>query len=129
MNTKSIWVVVADEAIARFLRWPDRGDELEPVEELTDPAAHATGADLEDEQHLEAEAFARSVAQRLSEHLQAQRFDELRIAAAPRFLGRLRKALSPQVAARVRSEASKDFVHLSSREITERLFEDRLGVR
>lgn len=43
---KRIWVVVADEAIARILQWPETGDELEPVEEITDPDAHALGADL-----------------------------------------------------------------------------------
>lgn len=46
---KTIWVVVADEAIARILRWPGAGHELQPVEELTDPAAHAKGSELRDD--------------------------------------------------------------------------------
>jgi protein required for attachment to host cells len=83
----------------------------------------------EDEERVEAEAFARRVAARLDERLREQRFEELRIAAAPRFLGLLRRALSPQVAATVREEVSKDLVHLTAREISERVFEDRLATR
>jgi protein required for attachment to host cells len=91
--------------------------------------AAVTASAGEDDEHLEAEAFARSVAQRLTEHLQAKRFDELRIAAAPRFLGLLRQALSPQVAQCVGTTLSKDLIHLSNRELTERLFEDKAPAR
>ena len=125
---RTIWVVVADEAIARILSWPERGDELVPVEELTDPAAHAKGSELRqdaygrrsggggtdgggqqrgpstatssaglDERHLEAESFARRVAQYLADALQQGRYDELRIVAAPRFLGLLRKVIGKPV--------------------------------
>ena len=120
-QAKKIWVLVADEAIARILQWPGRGVELVPVEELTDPAAHAKGTEVnsdafgrrsagapagvignaiqagatasagEDVQHRQADLFARTVAQRLDERLREQRFDELRVAAAPRFLGLLRR--------------------------------------
>lgn len=154
-----VWVVVADEAIARILERPEDGGELQPVEELTDPAAHARGADArrdalgrragsapagsrnsggsqhrlrgeagatasagEDNEHLEAESFARQVAQRLAEHRQRQAFDELRIVAAPKFLGLLRKALPNQVAATVGDDLNKDLIHESNRSITERLF-------
>jgi protein required for attachment to host cells len=44
---KTRWVLVADEAIARILQWPESGDELDSVEELTDPAAHAREGDLQ----------------------------------------------------------------------------------
>ena len=40
------WVLVADEAIARILQWPESGDELDSVEELADPAAHAREVEL-----------------------------------------------------------------------------------
>ena len=155
---KTTWVVVADEAIARILEKPPEGGDLVPIEELTDPAAHAKGSDLRDEpygrraggstqrsdnrashalmsgtnvtssageseQHLEAQEFARRVAQRLAELLQQKRFDELRIVAAPRFLGYLRKAISPQVEATVAGSMNKDLIHLSNAEITERVFE------
>ena len=154
---KTIWVAVADEAIVRFLVWPAPGRQLAPVEELTDAAAPAHGADLrrdaygqragsathasspntphrlrssasvtssagEGEQHLEAQAFARRVAAHLDEALRQKRFDELRIAAAPRFLGLLRQALSPHVAAEVTEELNKDLVQMDARGLTARFF-------
>lgn len=135
MNRRTVWLLVADEAIARILALPGP----QPVEELTDPAAHASGRELRrdafgrrndtatasaglDAEHREAAQFARRVAQHLHDALQQRRFDELRIAAAPRFLGLLRKALSPQVQATVASELSKDLVHLGAGEIGERFF-------
>ena len=156
-DDKTLWVLVADEAIAKILRRPDEGGELELVEALTDPTAHAKEADLsrdaqgrragvapqgsrqntphrlrgtasvtasagEDEQHLEAQGFARRVAQHLSEALRQKRFDELRIVAAPRFLGHLRKELDAQVSAAVTEETNKDFIHYDAAELTRRLF-------
>jgi len=137
---KTVWVVVADEAIARIVAWPERGDELVPVEELTDPDAHASGSELRrdavgrraagagrshatasagaDEHRIEAETFARRVAQRLAEALQQRRFDVLHVVAAPRFLGLLRKAFNPQVAAVIGHELNKDLVHQGNEHIT-----------
>lgn len=153
---KTIWVMVADEAIARILRRPDEGGALEPVEELTDPDAHARGQDLrddatgrrtggvpagaspaarsgqragtattsagEDERHLQAETFARRVAARLHECLNARRFDELHVAAAPRFLGLLRKAFSPQVQRTLGQQLDKDLVQVDNGALAERFF-------
>lgn len=134
-----VWVIVADEAIVRILRRPGGGSELEPVEEITDPAAHASGAELRrdaqgrrgstvtasagpDERHVEAQAFARHVADRLAEALNQRRFDTLHIAAAPRFLGLLRDALGKPVAATVRGTLDKDLVKDDPRSIAARLF-------
>jgi CBS domain-containing protein/protein required for attachment to host cells len=159
---KKIWVLVADEAIARILQRPEVGDELESVEELTDPAAHAKEGEMrddaygrragsathsarpntphrtrssanvtssagEDQQHLEAQSFARRVALHLAEALRQRRFDELRIVAAPRFLGHLRKELDAQVSATVTDELNKDLVHLENADITQRLFPAESG--
>lgn len=161
---KTTWVVVADEAIARILQWNKDDKELEPVEELTDPAAHADGADLrrdaygrrsgaslqaansntssrqsspanvtssagEAEQHQEAEEFARRVAARLGEAFQQNRFEELRIVAAPRFLGLLRKSLGTQVTNVVTDELNKDLIHMDNRDISQRLFPERMAGR
>ena len=158
-DAKTIWVLVADEAIARILRWPETGDQLESVEELTDPAAHAKERDFnrdaqgrragvaphgsrqntshrlrgtasvtasagEEDQHLEAQGFARRVAQHLAEALRQKRFDELRIVAAPRFLGHLRKELDSHVGATVSQELNKDLIHAENSELTRRLFPD-----
>jgi protein required for attachment to host cells len=153
MAKKNTWVVVADEAIARILAGPADSGELESVEEITDPDAHAKGAEFRndaegrrsggvargagqqggspqsvtsgagpDDQHQEAERFARRVATHLAEALQQNRFTDLKLAAAPRFLGLLRKALSPQVTKLVSESLDKDLVHLGNQDITRRLF-------
>ena len=154
---KKTWILVADEAIARILERPEAGRELDNVEELTDPLAHARTADLrrdaegrragsathsarpntphrlrsgasatasagEDEQHLEAQQFAKRVAEHLGDALRQRRFDELQVVAAPRFLGFLRKAFAPDVAALVTREVDKDYVHFGNQDITARLF-------
>lgn len=159
---KEIWVLVADEAIARVLRRPASGGTLEPVHALTDPAAHTRerefGRDAigrragaaparsaaagsrsfghggspmagagESEQHLEAEAFARRVAAWLHDALLQKRFDELHIAAAPRFLGLLRKALSKQTTEVVAQQIDKDWVQTDDAMLTRRLFPERRG--
>lgn len=136
---KTLWVLVADEAIARLLASTDGGP-LVPAEELTDPDAHARGADLRrdahgrrnanatssaglDETHQQAGVFARRVAERLAQARREQRYDELRIAAAPRFLGLLRKELAPQVAEVVTRELDKDLVHETEAQLATRLLD------
>ncbi len=136
------WVVVADEAIARFLERPDDGGDLREVDQLTDPAARADRADLrrdahgrrgstvtasagDDELHQEAALFARRVAERLAEAQQKQHHGALRVVAAPRFLGYLRKALPRQVSDAVVDELDKDLVRLDPRALTQQLFPPR----
>jgi len=147
MTPHTTWVVVADEAIARVLERSEDGEVLEPVEELTDAAAHAKGEDLrrdavgrraspdgrgrattsagEDPRHQEAQLFARRVAAYLSAALHKRRFDDLRLVAAPRFLGLLRSSLDAEVRRCVRVELDKDLVHLVDSEIEARLFPPR----
>lgn len=141
-----LWVLVADEAAARILSLPARGQDLQEVDTLTDAAARADRADLrrdahgrragadgrmggnvtasasDDELHREAALFARRVVQWLAQAHERGRFGALRIVAAPRFLGLLRKALSPQLAQVVVDDAPLDLVKLNRRELTNRLF-------
>jgi protein required for attachment to host cells len=70
----------------------------------------------------EAELFARRVVEELERAAAGRRFDALVVAAAPKFLGRLRQQLPPQVAARVVRELDKDLLQLDARTVTERLF-------
>jgi protein required for attachment to host cells len=156
-DAKTVWVLVADEAVARFLLWNGDVGELENLETLTDAAAHANEGDFDRdaagrrtpghnvgarqggthhasspssvtasaadaEGHLEAKDFARRVAQHLTEAWRSRRFDELRIAAAPRFLGHLRKELDAKVSASVSEELNKDLIHISNDELARRLF-------
>ncbi len=66
--------------------------------------------------------FARRLAAHLAEALRQKRFDELRIVAAPRFLGYLRKELDENVKATVGGELSKDLIHEGNDAIAKRLF-------
>jgi protein required for attachment to host cells len=144
---EAVWVLVADEGRARILAHTKRGEDLEEVETLSDPAAHADNADLrrdafgrrsgggtmhkggsvtasagEDKLDHEAELFARRVADYLLDGLRKQRYERLQIAAAPRFLGRLRKALDRQVSDVVVGELDKDLLQLDRRALTQQLF-------
>jgi len=129
-------IVVADEAIARLLEVKHRS--LSPVEEITDPDAHAKGAEMRNDahgrrgctvtasagdsgEHQQAERFAAKVAQRLEELRQQGRFDALQVAAAPRFLGYLRQAFNPQLAGVLKEEIDKDLVHESNESLAQRL--------
>jgi protein required for attachment to host cells len=138
----STWVVLADEGRARILESRQDGASLAQVKELADPAAHAHNADFrhdaygrraaggasvgtatasagEEKLDHEAELFARRVAQELLSAYQGKRFDELRIAAAPKFLGRLRKELDAQVRKCVTQELDKDLLQLDDRAVAQ----------
>jgi protein required for attachment to host cells len=157
-GNRTVWVLVADEALARILRWDADSETLDDVEAVTDPAAHAKEGDFqrdsagrragvapqgsrqntqqhrlrgtssitasagEEDQHLEAQSFARRVAAHLAAALQQKRFDELRVVAAPRFLGYLRKELDAHVKATVSDELSKDLIHEGNGALAKRLF-------
>ena len=72
---------------------------------------------------MEAQDFARRVAERLKQLQQQGRYDELHLVAAPRFLGYLRKALDPQVERAVVQSLDKDLVHLDAAELTQRILD------
>ena len=146
-----MWILLADEGRARILELRAPGRDLEEVEEITDAAAHADDADLRRDaygrrsggdpamggsnmqsagesmlQH-EADLFARRVAAHLTQAHRRQRFTQLRIAAAPRFLGRLRQHLDAEVRQTVVDELDKDLLQLDRRTLTQRLFPGEPG--
>jgi protein required for attachment to host cells len=151
MEKNTTWIVLADEGRARILSRIDDGEDLRELEVLEDPAAHARNADLrhdaygrrapaggaqpstatssagEEKLDHEAELFARQVAARLAEAHRQHRFEHLRIAAAPRFLGRLRKALDREVSAVVDEEIDKDLLQLDARTLTQRFYGGATG--
>jgi len=140
------WILVADEAIARILEKPRKDKELKPVEELTDPDAHAREGDMhngphgrragaggggnpqatvsagDSERHQHAKLFAARIAQRLLELRREKRFDGIHIVAAPRLLGYLRQELHAEVSNVVVETLDKDLVHESNADLTRRLF-------
>jgi protein required for attachment to host cells len=136
----TIWVLVADEAIARILQWHPAEKRLRPVEELSDSAAHAKEADLrrdaagrrgnsvtesaaDSARHIEGQRFARRVTEKLQEGAHGGRFGVLRVVAAPHFLGQLRQAMEGTPLARlVRDTLDKELVHASEQELASRLF-------
>lgn len=142
---KTTWALVADEAIARILQRPPEGGDLVPVEELTDPDAHAKESEMrngphgrragpggsgtqatvsagDSERHQHAQLFARRIAERLLELRRAQRFDELHVLAAPRLLGYLREAMHQELQDVVVSTTDKHVVQESNADITRRVF-------
>lgn len=142
---KTTWILVADEAIARILERPRKpGAALAPVEELTDPDAHANESDMhrgphgrragpggggnatvsasDSERHQRAQLFAARVAQRLLACRREKRFDELRLVAAPRLLGYLRNELHSEVTDVVVESLDKDLIHESNTDLARRLF-------
>ncbi len=143
---RSTWVLIADEAKARFLELPDDGGDLREVDQMTHASAHADEAALRrdaygrrghddlrmggnatasagpDPLEKEGELFARRVAERLAQAQQKQHYEALRVVAAPRFLGYLRQVLPKQVADTVVDELDKDLIHEDLRSLTRRLF-------
>jgi len=143
---KTTWILVADEAIARILEKPRKGSELKPVEELTDPDAHAREAELhngphgrragaggggnpqatvsagDSERHHRGQLFAARIARRLLECRREKRFDEIHVIAAPRLLGHLRNEFHKEVTDVIVDSLDKDLIHESNADLMQRLF-------
>lgn len=144
-----LYVLIADEAVAKLMALPAPGAELAEVHVMTDPEAHtreaamhrdahgrrhggdgsgvrssghATTSAGDSDRHLEAERFAKRVAEDLVRRFRAKQFDRLRLVAAPRFLGLLRRQLDSAVAAVVEDEQAKDLSHLDAAALTAHLF-------
>lgn len=86
----------------------------------------STASAGESGRHLRAAVFASHAADYLERALAERRFDELHLAAAPRFLGLLRKAMSPELASWIVSEVDKDLVHSSDADLAARFFAVRV---
>jgi protein required for attachment to host cells len=138
------WLVVADEGVARIYQWTSADGHLEEVETLTHASAHAKEEKLRrdahgrrsghaarqmssvtasaglDGSHGEATLFANRLADWLCQARRASRFDRLRVAAAPRFLGLLRQALDPEVARAIVEDLPKDLVNESRTDLEKR---------
>jgi protein required for attachment to host cells len=131
------WVVAADGERAAFFHNDGVGKGLQPMPELNalregadthdmmsdkqgsmrgGPGSAGSGAMLprNDPHEFEEKRFIQQLAHELDEAALAKRFDRLIIAAPPRALGNLRKAISKQTAARVIAEYDKDFTKSSA---------------
>lgn len=138
-----IWIVVADASRAKIVEYkgPDAPLEIVPDGEfehpnlatrdlVTDnqgrgfanPASNDARSAMEpqtDPQAYEEFRFLGRVAQFIDS--QAQQFDELVIAAAPKALGLLRKQLPGKVQDKVRAEINKEFTNLPLGDLRKRL--------
>jgi protein required for attachment to host cells len=85
--TAITWVLAADANRARVFETRGLRLDLQQVEELKNPASRAADSD---------ESFARTIADFLERSRVQQRFDRLRLAVDPNFIGVLRDRLSSE---------------------------------
>ncbi|MCC5858445.1 MAG: host attachment protein [Ectothiorhodospiraceae bacterium] len=124
-----VWVVVAQQGLARLFRREKRFSPLEELDNLVQPEARLHAKDLQsdrpgrtvnrprggrtalepssDPKRTEAEVFARRVAERLHEGRTAGDYRELVLVAGPSFLGLLRDAMDEDTARCVVKEVRK----------------------
>lgn len=137
---KTTWIVIADGMHARFLRYRP-GETLTPAvePELYDPAVHGRSLDLKsdrpgraidpgsgahhaieprhDPHTQEKHLFAGKVAGVINAAAGRKEFDRLVIAAPPKTLGDLRKALDKHAAALVVAEVHRDLIKTPAAEL------------
>lgn len=69
----------------------------------------------------EHQVFARELAEELEKGLNRHAYGHLILAAGPQFLGMLRESLDEQVKKHVTASLDKDYTHMDTRELQERL--------
>jgi protein required for attachment to host cells len=144
------WVVAADGERALFFHNDGMNQGLEPIPELIErhhipdthemvsdragqrtggPDSAGSGATVQrnDPHEFREKRFIEHLARELNEAALAKRFDRLIIAAPPRALGNLRKALSKQAAELVAAEYDKDFTKSPAPDLAEHVKEHLLA--
>ncbi|SAK97572.1 Protein required for attachment to host cells [Caballeronia fortuita] len=110
--TAITWVLAADGSRARIFETQGLKLDLRQVEDIRNPAARAAETAERDR-----EKFALSVADYLEQSRLHQRFDRLRLAVEPRFLGLLRSHLSVETLKLVYEEVDSEVSNASTRDI------------
>ena len=145
------WILVANGSLARIFSRTGTGDPLVPLETFDFPEGRLKGIDIERDRqghersdnstaaaHFEPHTsprkklmhqFARELAERLEEGLVDGEYDMLWLTASNPFLGELRAALHPGVAARIHWMHDADFTGMDVGSIETRLRELRQPVR
>lgn len=106
------WVVVADGSRARIFETTGLKLDLREIEDLVNAAP--SGPALSEK---EREKFAKTVADRVEQGRLHHRYQRLRFAAEPKFLGMLRQRLSEQTRQMIFEEINEDLSALDAREI------------
>jgi protein required for attachment to host cells len=137
------WILVANAARARIFERARRRSELTEIDDLVNPDERLRGQALVSDRpgrafdstgahrhamesplgtrEKRAIDFARTVANRLEAGRIGNRFDELSIVAAPRFLGHLREQMGQDLSRVIAREISKDLTHESPETVSDRL--------
>lgn len=133
------WILVADAGSARIYcsdealaawtlvrRIDNERIHLDAAELVSDrrgatrsrPGGERSALDRHTDPHeVERVRFARAVAEVVDDGLLREQFERLVIVAPPRFLGTLRRALSPRVAGRVAASIDHDFTRTAEPEL------------
>ncbi|KXV14500.1 hypothetical protein CR51_04160 [Caballeronia megalochromosomata] len=114
--TAITWVLAADGSRARIFETHGLKLDLRQIEDLRNPAPRAV-----ETAEKEREKFARTVAEYLEQSRLHQRFDRLRLAVEPKFLGLLRDHLSGETLKLVYEEVSNDVSNGDTRDMRRHL--------
>ena len=105
------WVVVADGSRARFFETPGLKLDLREIEDLVNvPSGPALS-------EKDREKFAKTVADRVEQGRLHHRYQRLRFAVEPKFLGMLRERLSEETRQMIFEEIKEDLSALDARDI------------
>lgn len=110
------WLVVADGGRARIFQMPGLTIDLKEVEELVND--EYTGTMLTEKDR---EKFARKVGEFVEKGRLHQRYNRLRLAIEPKFLGMVRADLSEDTRRLIFEQISEDLLPLGTSEIEARL--------
>lgn len=140
----TIWVLIANASHARFFMNRGCNKGLELIKEMDHPDSRKKGIDLVSDKPgrqqqsfgadarsaqepdtqpktVEAQRFARELAQFLEDARKQNRYERLLLVAPPNFLGLLRDALDTQTAHLVFETLNKDYTKAASGELTDYL--------
>ena len=147
---KSTWIIVAESARARIFTASETGGSLREVADLSHPESRLHNRELSSDspgrtfdshgdgrhgmeqatepKEQEAHAFAMEIARQVERARHDGSFDSLVLVAPPKFLGRLRQALSKPALDSVIAELDKNLVEADAKTLEIQL-SDQLGRR
>ncbi|KJK13284.1 hypothetical protein UB46_40210 [Burkholderiaceae bacterium 16] len=138
----TIWTITADSSRARIFQAHGTGNDFHEIQDFINPLGRARDGELRqdaqgryagkgepghsvpprtDPIEREHDAFARMLGQFLEQAGQEHRYDKLRLAAAPKFLGKLREHLGKAAQKAVFEEFDENISKLKPLEIQRRL--------
>jgi protein required for attachment to host cells len=106
------WVVVADGSRARFFETPGLKLDLREIEDLVNIVPSGLALSEKDR-----EKFAKTVANYVEQGRLQHRYQRLRFAVEPKFLGMLRERLSEETRQMIFEQIDEDLSALDAREI------------